>query len=247
MMKEMKIFWPSMLTFLCLSSGFVGIIFSFQGKYDYSLVLLLVALGFDGLDGKLARYLNCASPFGAKLDDFADIIAFVLLPGYCIYHFFYDLVGSDSSIKIIAVLISLIFIIPGFIRLARLNVYLTKPNSLKSFIGLPQAPIGIIIISTIHLLTSYNSLSNMLAMSVLVTIEIIGAILMVSTIKFSRFPTISIVKLITIIFGLVMIGIGTFSLANTNILIFCITLFSFAYIMSPLVSILLFRFSHKGN
>jgi len=70
---------------------------------------------------------------------------------------------------------------------------------------------------------------------------------MVGNIKYSRFPDISIVKIITIISGLVVISISTFSLANTNILVLCIMLFSFAYIMSPLVSILLFRFSHKGN
>jgi len=120
----MKIFWPSMLTFLCLSSGFVGIIFSFQGKYDYSLALLLVALGFDGLDGKLARYLNCASPFGAKLDDFADIIAFVLLPGYCIYHFFscWDEISSKAVPACAAHSISKAPGITGFPRKWSVNI-----------------------------------------------------------------------------------------------------------------------------
>ena len=59
---------PNLLTITAICAGLTAIRFGFQGDFETAVRLVLLAMVLDGLDGRLARLMNCQSPFGAELD-----------------------------------------------------------------------------------------------------------------------------------------------------------------------------------
>ncbi|KAI8448000.1 hypothetical protein BY996DRAFT_6433446 [Phakopsora pachyrhizi] len=98
----------------------------------------ILSLGFDFLDGKVARFRNEQSVLGQELDSLADLISFGVAPA---------MVGFSIGLRhLIDVLMLTCFICAGLTRLARFNstaAYksIQSDNSLKpassSFEGLP--------------------------------------------------------------------------------------------------------------
>jgi CDP-diacylglycerol--serine O-phosphatidyltransferase len=77
-------------------------------------VLVLAALFFDVMDGRIARWRHDASPLGRELDSLADVISFGVAPA-CLAH----AVGMNGLWDTVALLY---FAACGISRLARYNV-----------------------------------------------------------------------------------------------------------------------------
>src|SRR6185437_9943538 len=71
---------PNILTLLALCAGMTAIRYALGGKFEASVIAILVAGVFDGLDGRVARLLKSASPFGAQLDSMSDFVCFAVAP-----------------------------------------------------------------------------------------------------------------------------------------------------------------------
>lgn len=78
---------PNLFTAANAALGILAIIAVFQNRYDWALVLFLIALLCDFLDGMLARSLGVSSELGVQLDSMADIITSGVLPGLMVYQF----------------------------------------------------------------------------------------------------------------------------------------------------------------
>jgi CDP-diacylglycerol--serine O-phosphatidyltransferase len=76
--------------------------------------LVLAALAFDVLDGRVARWRHATSPLGRELDSLADVISFGVAPASLAYA-----VGMDGLWDALALLY---FAAYGISRLARYNV-----------------------------------------------------------------------------------------------------------------------------
>jgi len=73
-----------------IANGFCGVAALFQAmrflaggerwRMDAAAVLVLLALLFDVLDGRIARWRHHASPMGRELDSLADVISFGVAP-----------------------------------------------------------------------------------------------------------------------------------------------------------------------
>jgi CDP-diacylglycerol--serine O-phosphatidyltransferase len=84
-------------------------------EHVYGAALLVVAaLVFDVLDGRIARRRHGASPLGRELDSLADVISFGVAPACLAYA-----VGMDGELDAICLLY---FAACGISRLARYNV-----------------------------------------------------------------------------------------------------------------------------
>ncbi len=83
--KSLKRLIPSAVTVTGMGCGFFAILVSRGGAIGTALVLLLIAIVCDILDGKLARLLKASSRFGAELDSFADAISFGVAPSVILY------------------------------------------------------------------------------------------------------------------------------------------------------------------
>jgi archaetidylserine synthase len=107
-----------------------------------ALVLILLAAVVDGLDGMVARNVEC-SPLGVYLDSLADMLSFGVAPAIVVYVLITD--HLDVSAPHVTVVLALCgaYVISGMLRLARFNAnlfFLRKalPKEGKNdFVGFP--------------------------------------------------------------------------------------------------------------
>lgn len=108
--------------------------------------LIVAAMIFDALDGRLARIARRTTEFGAQLDSIADIMSFGAAPAMLFLTLLIELAvpaGGDPLVsKIqwrISLLCALVYLSCAAIRLARYNAENTQDESgQKRFSGLPS-------------------------------------------------------------------------------------------------------------
>jgi len=129
-MRLKRAFSPSIFTIFNMFSGFLAILQILYGHIITAVVLILAAMVFDFLDGKVARWLQLQSEFGVEFDSLADIISFCLVPSLLVY----TLYVSDSGFM--GAVISFFPLLFGSVRLARFNLS-AGPEKKEYFTGLP--------------------------------------------------------------------------------------------------------------
>ena len=169
------------------SSIFVGVISIVEASKEHFILaswLILLALVFDGLDGRVARMTNTTSQFGVEFDSLADIISFGIAPAMLLYFF----VGHEFGR--FGILVSALYVIFGAIRLARFNISTAKTDP-NVFIGLP-IPTAAVFLSMWVLLFNKYTLQEY---SVILLFLALGvAILMVSNFRYPSFKKIELDK-----------------------------------------------------
>ena len=146
--------------------------------------LILLALIFDGLDGRVARMTNTTSQFGVEFDSLADIISFGIAPAMLLYFF----VGHEFGR--FGILVSALYVIFGAIRLARFNISTAKTDP-NVFIGLP-IPTAAVFVSMWILLFNKYALENYSMPLLFLTLGV--AVLMVSNFRYPSFKKVELDK-----------------------------------------------------
>ena len=109
---------PNMVTMMALCSGITSIRYSITQNWSQAVLCIFLAALFDGLDGRVARFLKASSKFGAELDSLSDFVSFGVAPAILIYQWsLYDLPRFGW-------LFCLIFAMGMAMRLARFNTML---------------------------------------------------------------------------------------------------------------------------
>jgi len=182
---------PNMITLSSIFCGFDSIRLSGGADSDddfYRAALLLVfALFFDMLDGRVARLTKTQSAFGLQIDSLADVVSFAVAPALLVYRWSLYQRGDAGLI------VAFVFAGAGAVRLARFNVLSmgesgkpTKPG--KYIVGLPVPGAAGILISLIvanHAIA--GALSGPKYVVIMMALTVFLAFLMVSTIKFRSF------------------------------------------------------------
>jgi CDP-diacylglycerol--serine O-phosphatidyltransferase len=178
------------------------------------------AIVFDGLDGRIARLTNTASPFGRELDSLADVIAFGLAPAILAYEWgvrgLAELAGVHpfENIRELAWILTFAYVICGAARLARFNVDTVKPTSdRRFFVGMPIPAGAGFVAAVVHFykqpLATWQS-----SLAWLSIVGILGY-LMVSHMRYWSFKTLNLRKRRSyvgiIVIGLIIVGIWRFS------------------------------------
>ena len=124
---------PSLMTLGNLLCGFISMMQTANGRYEMAAWLILAAMIFDALDGKLARMTKGTSNFGAELDSLSDMITFGAAPAFLAAFM------SSSLRSKLAWVVGAMFLISVALRLARFNVE-TQPGEEhhRYFKGLPS-------------------------------------------------------------------------------------------------------------
>src|SRR5947207_13416458 len=110
---------PNLITLSSIFCGFDAIRLAARGSDDdiyRAAVLLIFAMIFDMLDGRVARMTKTQSAFGVQIDSLADIVSFGVAPSMLVYHWTLHRLGLTGLI------VSFAFTACGAIRLARFNV-----------------------------------------------------------------------------------------------------------------------------
>ena len=172
-------------------------------------VLLIFAMLFDMMDGRVARMTKTQSAFGLQIDSLADIISFGVAPAMLVYKW----VLHRAPIP--GILTAFVFVSCAAIRLARFNVLSssatgapTKPG--KYILGLPSPPAAGILIS---LMVANHGVGGALGderYTVLLFCVTIGlGLLMVSSVRFRSFKELKL-NTATLVFVLFAVGSSVF-------------------------------------
>jgi len=175
---------PNLFTASSIFVGVLSIVEASKSNFVLASWLILLALIFDGLDGRIARMTNTTSQFGVEFDSLADIISFGIAPAMLLYFF----VGHEFGR--FGILVSALYVIFGAIRLARFNISTAKTDP-NVFIGLP-IPTAAVFVSMWILLFHKYTLENY---SIILLFLALGvAILMVSNFRYPSFKKVQLDK-----------------------------------------------------
>lgn len=176
---------PNLMTVGAICAGMTAIRFAFQGNFEVSVQLILLACILDGLDGRVARMTKSESLLGAELDSLADFANFGIAPALMLYAWaLHDLKGAGW----IAVMF---FAICCVLRLARFNVDnkaeadAEVDDSAEFFIGVP-APAGALLV-LLPMFLSFLWFENLQSMGGIIAVYMV----FVGFLLVSRIPTYS--------------------------------------------------------
>lgn len=175
---------PNLFTASSIFVGVISMVEASKGNIILASWLILLALVFDGLDGRVARMTNTTSQFGVEFDSLADIISFGIAPAMLLYFF----IGNEF--ERFGILVSALYVIFGAIRLARFNISTAKTDP-NVFIGLP-IPTAAIFVSMWILLFHKYTLEDYGIVLLFLTLGI--AVLMVSNFRYPSFKKVSLDK-----------------------------------------------------
>jgi len=226
---------PSLFTVGTLVCGYFAILSTLRGAqmvaagvgtglalmaFDNASKAIGWAILFDGLDGRIARLTNNASPFGREFDSLADVVAFGLAPAVLAYVWGVRSVDALAGTQLIqhlpqvAWLITFAYVICGAARLARFNIDTLKPTTdRRFFVGLPIPAAAGVVAAVVHWQKQPVS-TWAVAAGWLVAVGIL-AFLMVSRMRYYSFKTLDLRKrrsyLVLILIGLIIWGVFFYS------------------------------------
>lgn len=174
---------PSFFTLMNLFSGFLAVIQTMEGRFDYACWMIVLAAFFDVLDGMMARLTGSSSLFGIELDSLADVVSFGLAPSVLVYAFGLREFGALGLIA------SSLPAICGAVRLARFNVSFEGIKK-DYFVGLPTPGMAVMIVA---LILNFNNAEwfnrySPGTLTWLIPIVVGLSLLMISSIKFDAVP-----------------------------------------------------------
>ncbi len=175
---------PNLFTASSIFVGVISMVEASKGNFVTASWLILLALVFDGLDGRIARMTNTTSKFGVEFDSLADIVSFGVAPAMLLYFFAGDAFGRFG------ILVSALYVIFGAIRLARFNISTAKTDP-NVFIGLPIPTAAIFISMWILLFVKYG-LEDFRIVLLLLALGV--AVLMVSNFRYPSFKKVQLDK-----------------------------------------------------
>lgn len=205
---------PNMITLSSIFCGFDSIRLSGSaavgsaGDDDYyrASLLLVYALFFDMLDGRVARLTKTQSAFGLQIDSLADVVSFGVAPALLVYKWSLFQKGT------LGLVVAFTFAAAGAVRLARFNVLSmgesgkpTKPG--KYIIGLPVPGAAGVLVSLIMANHAIGgALSGATFVWPVMGLTVFLAFLQVSTIRFRSFKDL---RLNARTVGLVLFAVGS--------------------------------------
>jgi CDP-diacylglycerol---serine O-phosphatidyltransferase len=199
---------PNLFTLSSIFCGFYAIVLSGQNPTSDDLyrasLLIIFAMFFDMVDGRVARLTRTQSAFGMEIDSLADVVSFGVAPALLVYTW------SLSGLGMLGMIATFAYVACGAIRLARFNVLSTdtsgrpkKPS--KYILGLPIPGAAGILVS---LVAANHAVDGELAVRrVPIALVVLSlAFFMVSTIKFRSFKDL---RLSWRTASLVLLAVGT--------------------------------------
>ena len=200
--KKARMILPNALTLIGVCIGLSSIKFALDSKFELSIIAIIFAALFDGLDGRIARLIKGTSKVGKELDSLTDVISFGVAPAFIMYFWLLNNLGNFGW------LLCLIYVVCVTLRLARFNISSnTEPSWRDNFFeGVPSPAGGILVLMPLIFSLSELNVFN-------VNYNLIVPIFFITTsfLLISKFPTYSLKRIIIprsmtifLLFGIVL-------------------------------------------
>src|SRR5882762_9931472 len=109
-------------------------------RFTAAAYLIFLAMVFDALDGRLARFTRHTTDFGGQLDSLADVISFGVAPPFLALQLFrHEIINLPVAVSRLIWAFGAIYLSCAALRLARFNVSNEHGEQHHfSFLGLPS-------------------------------------------------------------------------------------------------------------
>ncbi|MFH0900985.1 MAG: CDP-alcohol phosphatidyltransferase family protein [Pseudomonadota bacterium] len=221
---------PNLVTLASLAFGMLAVGAAIDGYHADAAWFVIFSVLTDKLDGFVARLVKGASELGVQLDSFADFLNFGVAPAVVWYAFLSragDLPFSSGIGELVLVVACFFWVLAVTFRLARYNVVGSDPACRRVFFGVPTTLVGGTLMAFFLTCLKYGSadmqlqarasfveprLFTGLRLGPLVweiwpALMMVGAFLMVSTVKVPKLGPFSRSRALTVfVFANVLIG-----------------------------------------
>lgn len=197
-MRRVVVVIPSAFTLGNMFFGMWAIVSAYRGNFMAAAWYVMVAGVMDMLDGRVARLSGTGTRFGAELDSLVDCVSFGIAPAMIMFFVEFQTAGKFGW------LICYMYVVAVAVRLARYNVQhgTGKPGW---FTGMPSPSAGMTL-AVYYPFSQTDWYRQSLAYlnfqrEGLTILMVLLSLLMVSTVKYPRFPPIGF-KTLKGLFGL---------------------------------------------
>ncbi len=196
---------PNLFTIAGMFAGFYAIIAGLKGHYENAVIAIFLAILLDGLDGRIARWTNSESEFGAQLDSLADMVSFGVAPSIVMYSWSLSTMGKPGWLA------AFVYTVCTALRLARFNTQLKNPDK-HYFQGLATPAAAALVASIVWTASIYNIGGHLLGIPMIVIAVILG-LLKVSTIRYRSFKDFGLkhrvpfIVILLLVLGLALVAV----------------------------------------
>jgi len=133
------VYWlPNLLTTGALFAGFYAVVAAIDLKFERAGAAVFVAMFFDGLDGRVARWTHTESAFGKEYDSLSDMVSFGVAPAIVTYQWGVARIAEYGPLwRRLGWLVCFFYAAAAALRLARFNSTSATQDK-QYFEGLPS-------------------------------------------------------------------------------------------------------------
>jgi CDP-diacylglycerol---serine O-phosphatidyltransferase len=186
------VYWlPNLLTTGALFAGFYAVVAAVDLRFEYAGIAVFIAMCFDSLDGRVARWTNTASPFGKEYDSLSDMVSFGVAPAIVTYQWGVARIAEYGPLwRRIGWLVCFFYAAAAALRLARFNSRSATQDK-NYFEGLPSPAAAAVVAALIWLASDQTNVGLPGLVLAFVVTASAGA-LMISRFAFNSFKQVNI-------------------------------------------------------
>jgi CDP-diacylglycerol--serine O-phosphatidyltransferase len=190
--RNRRVFWlPNLLTTGALFAGFYAVVAAIDWKFENAGVAVFVAMVFDGLDGRVARWTHTESAFGREYDSLSDMVSFGLAPAIVTYQWGVARISEYGPLwRRIGWLVCFFYAAAAALRLARFNSRSSSQDK-QYFEGLPSPSAAGIVAAFVWVASAQTNIGLPGLVLAFVVTAIAGA-LMISRFAFNSFKQVNL-------------------------------------------------------
>jgi CDP-diacylglycerol--serine O-phosphatidyltransferase len=171
---------PHLLTASRVVLGAIALNAALDGQFTRAAAFITASAVVDGLDGKVARWLNASSPFGGVFDYFCDYLCFLVAP----WALTRGLLGPERSSLADAVLV--LPLVTGAIRYARNSLLVTSHrDEVRQLPGLGTVFFAFVSVVAVFLEAPARLSADQLEVALL-TMTAVFSLLMVAPVEYPK-------------------------------------------------------------
>ena len=172
-----------------LFAGFYSVVAAIDWRFDYAAIAVFVAMIFDGLDGRVARWTHTESAFGKEYDSLSDMVSFGIAPAIVTYQWGVARIAEYGPLwRRIGWLVCFFYAAAAALRLARFNA---RPAADKNYFeGLPSPSAAAVVAALIWLASDRVSI-GLPGLIVAYLVTAFAGALMISRFAFYSFKHLS--------------------------------------------------------
>ncbi len=182
---------PNLITTAALFAGFYAVVAAIDGNFERAGIAVFVAMVFDGLDGRVARWTSTESAFGKEYDSLSDMVSFGIAPAIVAYQWGVARITEHGVVwGRTGWLAAFFFTVAAALRLARFNTRAAVLDK-RFFEGLPSPSAAAIVAAFVWFSSEWRE-PGLVGLIVAFAVTALAGALMVSRFSYYSFKEVNL-------------------------------------------------------